>query len=66
MKFKGFFKGYWNLCKEAFAWLKDYWFLYIVISTIISIIICFPSLVDLYRFYKPKKIDDDLDDDFLD
>lgn len=66
MKFKGFFRGYWNLCKESFAWLKDYWFLYIVISTIISIIICLPSLIDLYRFYKPKKFEDIQDEDFLD
>lgn len=32
MKFKGFFKSYWNLCKHSLTWLKDYWFATILIA----------------------------------
>ena len=66
MKFKGFFKGYWNVCKESFAWLKDYWFLYTIFTIVLAIIICLPSLIDLYRLSKPSKSEDNQDYDFLD
>lgn len=66
MKFKGFWSGYWKLFKDSLTWLKDYWFLYTIISIVVSIIICLPSLIDLYRLYKPKKSVEIQDEDFLD
>lgn len=40
MKFKGFFKEYWNMvCKPSFAWMRKYWLPF----SICMVISCFLS-----------------------
>ena len=54
MKFRGFFKSYWELFMQSLDWLKDYWLAYTILM-IVSVIVWFlPSMISEYISEKKK------------
>ena len=66
MKFKGFWKSLWELNKQSFAWLKDYWFAYTILL-VVTFVISFMAFggYALFGYLKPVKVSDDDIEDFL-
>lgn len=62
MKFKGFWKGFWELQQHSCAWLKDYWFAYTILF-VCCITICFiPYVIEELQYRKKlKSYEEDLD-----
>lgn len=66
MKFKGFWKATWELTKHSLRWLKDYWFLYIVLSILLAFMYFIPSVIDaIARTYKPSDELENEDEEFF-
>ena len=62
MKFKGFWKSYWNLCIHGIDWLKDYWLAYIILSIVLVIFWFLPSMISAYiSEKKSKKVEIEID-----
>ena len=62
MKFKGFFKSYFKLCKDSLIWLKDYWFCYILLCIAIALpymIYTIYSWIDLKKTLKEINKDEE-------
>lgn len=56
MKFKGFWKSLWELNKQSLNWLKDYWFLYILLYAISMIVISVVCIVHVLGWDNTKSI----------
>ncbi len=66
MKFKGFWKETWELTKHGLRWVKDYWFLYIVLSILLTFMYFIPSVIDtIARTYKPSDELENEDEEFF-
>ena len=69
MRFKGFFKEYWNMVfKPSIAWMKKYWLPYSIVLVIAWIIsFCYVwckyfGLDDFKRTFITKRTDDEVED----
>lgn len=67
MKFKGFWKGLWDLTEHSLAWLKDYWLAYIILFIVVYMIsfaiFCVPAVIDeLDRRKKLREAEDELEE----
>lgn len=67
MKFKGFWKSYWNLCMSSFKWLKEYWLAYTIVSVVVIIlswigtIVYFCGMDGFKSLFKKRTNEDDED-----
>lgn len=72
MRFKGFFKEYWNMVfKPSISWMKKYWLPYsivLLITWVCSFLYVWTrycSLVDLKEILFKKRTDEEDIDEFL-
>ena len=70
MKFKGFWKSLYELNKQSLAWLKDYWFAYVLLFIIVyivgALIFYIPAVMEELEFRKCLKKAGEGNEDFLD
>ena len=60
MKFKGFWKGLWDLQKANFSFIKDWWLPYTIMMIVATLISACASYICIFGFPKGifKKTDD--------
>ena len=58
MKFKGFWKSYWELLMHSMEWLKDYWLAYTILMIVCVILWFLPTVISAWvREKKSKKVE---------
>lgn len=56
MRFKGFWKEYWDICKQSGKWMKKYWLPYTLLCIVIFIVSFFGSWIAMFGWSETKAL----------